>query len=48
MLSGLFTSVLLKLIDDPKIDEFAEKIADKVAMKIIAALGNDLKGLLDK
>jgi hypothetical protein len=48
MITNFIMSALLKVIDDPKVDQFVEKLADKVAMKVIAALGNDLKGLLDK
>jgi hypothetical protein len=48
MITNFIMSALLKVLDDPKVDTFAENLADKVATKIIAALGDDLKGLLDK
>jgi hypothetical protein len=43
MLSKLFTSVLLKVLSDEKLDAWAERVADKVAMKVISALADDLK-----
>jgi hypothetical protein len=48
MISNFIVSALLKVLDDPKVDQFVENLADKVATKVIAALGDDLKGLLDK
>ena len=48
MITNFIVSALLKVLDDPKVDQFAENLADKVAMKVITALGDDLKGLLDK
>lgn len=46
MLSKIFTSVLLKVLNDEKLDDWAEKVADKVAMKVIDAIASDLKNHL--
>jgi hypothetical protein len=43
MLSKIFTNALLKILSDEKLDAWAERVADKVAMKVISALADDLK-----
>ena len=48
MITDFIVKALLKVIDDPKVELFVENLADKVAIKVVAALGTDLKGLLDK